>query len=149
MVEPLSITTGVLSLLGVCFNVGVELKRFRDGVAVVNTTVDGLLHDVSGLEQVLESMKETFDQANNPHHSQATGHIGNHWKNLSRSLQDGQNTLIRLQELLEGVNKSVTLLDGPRRQLRFNSAAEQIVAFRQQIQSYRDALQLSLQTIIL
>ena len=149
MVEPLSITTGVLSLLGVCFNVGVELKRFRDGVAVVNTTVDGLLHDVSGLEQVLESMKGTFDQANNPHPSQATGHIGNHWKNLSRSLQDGQNTLIRLQELLEGVNKSVTLLDGPRRQLRFNSAAEQIVAFRQQIQSYRDALQLSLQTIIL
>jgi hypothetical protein len=149
MVEPLTITTGVLSLLGVCFNVGIELKRFRDGVAVVNTTVDGLLHDVSGLEQVLESMKGTFDQANNPHHSQATGHIGNHWKNLSRSLQDGQNTLIRLQELLEGVNKSVTLLDGPRRQLRFNSAAEQIAAFRQQIQSYRDALQLSLQTIIL
>jgi hypothetical protein len=149
MVEPLAITTGVLSLLGVCFSVGVELKRFRDGVAVVNTTVDGLLHDVSGLEQVFESMKGTFDQANNPHSSQATGHIGNHWKNLSRSLQDGQNTLIRLQELLEGVNKSVTLLDGPRRQLRFNSAAEQIVAFRQQIQSYRDALQLSLQTIIL
>ena len=149
MVEPLSITTGVLSLLGVCFNVGVELKRFRDGVAVVNATVDGLLRDVSGLEQVLESMKETFDRANNRHPSQATGHIGNHWKNLSRSLQDGQNTLIRLQELLEGVNKSVTLLDGPRRQLRFNSAAEQIVAFRQQIQSYRDALQLSLQTIIL
>jgi hypothetical protein len=146
MVDPLSISTGVLTLLGVCVNVGVELKTFRNSVTVVDATINGLLRDVENLQQVLESMKDTFEADIT---GSATGHIGNHWRNVSKSLQNGQNTLNKLQELLEGVNRSTTILDGPRKQVRLKAAMEQIATFRHQIQSYRDALHLSLQTVTL
>lgn len=126
--------------------VSVELKRFRQGAAEAHTTVTALLSDVKGLRDILQSMEDTFEEfVSQP----STGHIGTHWKNLSRTLQDGQITLEKFGDLLKEVNKDVAFLDSARRQLRVKGAAEQIANFRQQIQTYKDALQLSLQTIIL
>jgi hypothetical protein len=145
MADPLSITTGVLSLLGVCYKVGVELKTFCDGVSTVSATVKGMLNDIDGLLKVLHSMNDTFEQvAQRP-----TGHIGAHWQNISRSLEDGQGALEGLQELVTKVNKEVKVLDGPRKHVRMKSAEERINSFRTQVQSFRDALALSLQTVIL
>lgn len=149
MVDPLSITTGVIALLGTCISVGVQLKSFRDGVETANATVNGLLSDVEGLENVLESMSNTFNQPLNQPAANATGHIGNHWKNMAKSLDNARVTLGELQELLEGVNKQTAILDFSRKHLRLKAASPQIATFRSQIQSYRDALQLSMQSIIL
>src|SRR5438034_889477 len=80
---------------------------------------------------------------------QSTGHIGNHWRNISRSIQDGTKTLASLQATLEKVNKSATVLDGARKHLRLKWASEEIAIFQHEIRSYRDTLQLSLQTVIL
>jgi hypothetical protein len=82
-------------------------------------------------------------------HQQDTGHAGSHWKNLSRSLEDGTGTLKQLHELLESINKKTSVLDGPRKHLRYKNAIDHIVTYREQVQSYRAALQLSLSTIIL
>lgn len=147
MVEPLSITAGVISVLGVCLRVSVELKKFRNGVAEVRTTVTAMLTDVKALRQVLGSMEDTFEEVESQ--MPPTGHIGTHWTNLSRSLHDGRTTLENLEELLRQVNKDVPFLDQARRRLRLNDASEQIANYRQQVQTYKDALQLSLQTIIL
>jgi hypothetical protein len=62
MIDPLSITKGVLSLLGVCYKVGVAIKIFCDGVSVVSATVKGMLQDIDGLLKVLRSMNDTFEQ---------------------------------------------------------------------------------------
>lgn len=147
--DPLSITTGVLSLLGVCLQTGLALKDFYDGAAIADTKVKGLLTEVESFTQVLQMMKETLEQEKIQSSLQATGHIGNHWNNLATSIRDGQNTLLQLQETLERVNKSVSVLDGARKHLRLKSAADEIAAYQQQIRSYRDTLQLSLQTVIL
>jgi hypothetical protein len=149
MADPLSITASVLTLIQVSVTVTVLLKQFRDEVNVVDTTLTGLLNDVDGFQQVLTSMKETFDQEDIKSNLGVTGHVGSHWKNLARSLGDGAGTLRQLQSLLEGVNKTTSFLDGPRKQLRFKSAIDQIAMYREQIQSYRAALQLSLSTVIL
>ncbi|ORY08508.1 hypothetical protein BCR34DRAFT_392989 [Clohesyomyces aquaticus] len=149
MADPLSITVSVITLIQVSIQVAVLLKQFRDEVSVVDTTLSGLLKDVEGFQHVLESMKETFDQKDLKAHLQVTGHVGSHWKNLARSLKDGTETLEQLHSLLDGVNKTTSWLDGPRKQLRFKSAIDQIATFRDQIQSYRGALQLSLSTVIL
>ncbi|KAE8448846.1 hypothetical protein EG329_008848 [Mollisiaceae sp. DMI_Dod_QoI] len=108
MADPLSIVTGVLGLLGICVKVGSALKDFYDGAAIADTKVKGLLTDVESFTQVLQLMKDTFEQEQIQTSFQATGHIGNHWNNLSTSIRDGQNTLLQLQETLERVNKSVT-----------------------------------------
>jgi len=87
MCEPLSITTGVLSILNVCGTVGWELKKFHDSVKSVDETVDGLAQDVSSLAQVLESMKETLSHIETL--DSHTGYIGKHWRNLAQALDGG------------------------------------------------------------
>ncbi|KAF1847385.1 uncharacterized protein K460DRAFT_241581, partial [Cucurbitaria berberidis CBS 394.84] len=149
MADPLSITASVLTLIQVSVQVTVLLKQFREEVSVVDATLLGLLSDVGGFQQVLESMIETFEQDDIKSNLQVTGHVGSHWKNLARSLDDCASTLRQLHTLLDGTNKKTSILDAPRKQLRFKSAIEQIATYREQIQSYRAALQLSLSTIIL
>jgi hypothetical protein len=147
--DPLSVATGILALLGTCIKTGTVLKDLYDGAAIVDFKVKGLLTEVESFTQVLRLMKDTLEQENVQSSLQATGHIGNHWNNLATSILDGQKTLLQLQDTLEKVNKSVSLLDGTRKHLRLRSAADEISIFQQQIRSYRDTLQLSLQTVIL
>ncbi|KAG2003845.1 hypothetical protein GB937_009337 [Aspergillus fischeri] len=146
MVEPLTIIASAASLLAVCSKVTVELKKFRHGAAEAHTNVTAMLNDMRGLRDVLQSMEDTFDELQV---QPSSGHIGIHWKNLLRSLHDGRSTLEQLEELLTKINKQVAFLDSTRRKVREKSAVEQIVNFRQQVQTYKDAMQLSLQTIIL
>ena len=149
MVDPLSITAGVLGLLSTCVKVGSSLKEFYDGANIADAKVKGLLTDVESFTQVLRLMKDTFGQERIQTSFQPTDHISNHWNNLSISINDGQDTLLRLQETLEKVNKSVSVLDGARKHLRLKGASEEIGTFQLQVRSYRDTLHLSLQTVIL
>jgi hypothetical protein len=149
MVDPLSITTGILALLTTCIQVGAALKDFHDAAAIADSRVKGLLTDVESFAKVLQLMKDTLEQKKVQSSLESTGHIGDHWSNLSTSIRDGQNTLVQLRATLDRVNKSVSLLDGPRKHLRLKGASEEIGMFQQQIRCYRDTLQLSLQTVIL
>ena len=144
--DPLSITVSAVALLSACLKVSVELRQFRHEAAEARTTVTAMLSDVKALRDVLQSLEETFEVLDS---QPSTGHIGTHWKNLARCLQEGRGTLEKFEELLKGVNKEVAILDSARRQLRVKSVAEQIATFRQQVQTYKDAIQLSLQTISL
>ena len=94
-------------------------------------------------------METTFDEVEKRDGFQKTGHIGSHWQNLNESLHDAYETLLELETLAKSLNRSVTVLDGPRRYMRLQAATTQIANHRQQIQTYRDAMQFSLQTIIL
>ncbi|KAF3043780.1 hypothetical protein E8E12_010203 [Didymella heteroderae] len=147
--DPLSITVSVFTLITISAQITGLVRQFRDEINVVDTTLNGIVNDVEGFQSVLESMKETIDQEDLRGTLQATGHVGSHWKNLSRSLSDGEGTLEQLRSLIISVNKSAKFLDAPRKHLRFKSAIAQIAEFREQIQSYRAALQISLSTIIL
>ncbi|KAH6716651.1 hypothetical protein BKA61DRAFT_718097 [Leptodontidium sp. MPI-SDFR-AT-0119] len=149
MGDPVSITTGVLALLGTWLKVGWQLKQLYDGAAIANTKVQSLLTDVEGYTRVLQSMKETFQQDKVKSTLEATGHIGSHWSNLSASIRDGQESLSQLEATLDKVNKNVSLLDGARKHIRLMVAADEIVMYQLQIRSHRDTLQLSLQTVML
>lgn len=147
--EPLSITTGVLSLLTVCITVSIELKKLKQGSADAGTTINALLVDVNGLRNVLQLMEKTFDELEVRDGFENTGNIGAHWQNLQESLHDGYDSLAELETLTKGINRTVSVLDGPRRYARLQAATNQIASHRQQIQTYRDAMQFSLQTIVL
>lgn len=51
--------------------------------------------------------------------------------------------------LLVNVNRDVEFLDSGRRLVRMKAAAQQIANQRQEVQAYKDYLQLSLQTVTL
>lgn len=141
----LSITVSVTTLLSTCITVGVALRKFLIGVAESNTAITAMITDVRALRSVLESMESTFDEMNTD--KPRTGHLGTHWANLFQSLADGQGSLVRLQDILQSANKDVKALDGARRQLRLKAVTNQLVNSRQEVQTYKDALQLSLRTM--
>jgi len=145
--DPLSITVSVATLLGCCISAGVALRKFLIGASEVKTVVKSMMADLRALRSVLESMETTFEEMNSDRPE--TGHIGAHWVNLFQLLEDSQQSLISLQLVLEDVSKEVKVLDSARKQLRIKAAADQIVICRQEVQTYKDALQLSLQTITL
>lgn len=147
--DPISIAAGVFSFLAASIKTGLVLKEFYDNVAFADTKVQGLITEVESFTQVLRLMNDTLEQENIQSSLRATGHIGNHLTNLATSIEDGQQTLSQLQETLERVNKSVGLLDGTRKHLRLRGAADEISVYQGQIRSYRETLQLTLQTIIL
>lgn len=147
--DPLSIATGVLSLLAASIATGNALKAFYDGASLANTKLRGLITEVDGFTEVLRSMNTTLDQKNIQLSLRATGHITDHLQNLAAAIQDGQQTLLSLKETLEKVNKSVSMLDAVRKHMRLKGAAEKIAIYQQQIRSYKDTLHLTLQTIIL
>lgn len=143
--EPLTITAGVVGTLSATLSVGVTLRKFLHGAKGTASIVNAMIADVKALRAVLESMELTFEEMDTERSE--SGHIGNHWQNLSTSLEDARICLIRLQTMLEDVNKDVKILDTLRRQARFKTATDQLVFYRQEIQTYKDALHLSLHTI--
>jgi uncharacterized protein (DUF3084 family) len=145
--DPLSITVGVATLLGCCISAGVSLRKFLIGAADVKTVVSAMMSDLRALRSVLETMEITFEEMNSD--TPETGHVGTHWTNLSQSLADCQQSLDGLQSVLENANKDVKLLDTARKQLRIKAVADKIVVCRQEVQVYKDALQLSMHTITL
>ncbi|KUJ21160.1 uncharacterized protein LY89DRAFT_428184 [Mollisia scopiformis] len=149
MVDPISITTGVLSLLGTCYKIVSATKAFHDGMVIVDVKVTGLLSDVESFAQALQGLYNTLEEERVKATFQSTGHIGNLWMNLSKTITDGQNTLVQLQSTLDKINKTVGILDNARKQLRLNSSMAELAMFQQQIRSYRDTIQLTLQTFIL
>ncbi len=149
--DPLTVSTAVLAFLSVSIKVCVGLRQFRGGAVEADTTINALMGDLGALRRVLESMETTFAEAGVDDDAvvRQTGHIGSHWRSLADALNDGHAALADFDELLQALNKQVRVLDEPRRKLRVQSAATKIALFRQQIQAYKDTLQLSLQTIIL
>jgi len=148
MAEPLSIITGVSSVLGVCVNVGWQLNEFRGAAKVVDATVEGLKADVDGIAKVLDALTETV-RTSRSSTFQETGQIGTHWRNLSTSIRDGKDILEDMLTLLERIGKTRTVLNRPRMQLRYQLQGDKLTALRQRLQSYRDTIQLSLSIVIL
>ncbi|KAK3050462.1 hypothetical protein LTR09_008373 [Extremus antarcticus] len=148
MPDGLSIATGVVALLQVTATVANELKKFHDGASIVHKTISDLEKDIDSLNRVLESMRQTFEHIT-AEQSGGTGHVGSLWDNVARAIQDSKAVLGELQTLIGEINKDGSFLDEHRKQLRLNRAQERIIRFRLHIHSYRDGLQLSMQTIIL
>jgi hypothetical protein len=149
MSDPLSIISGVVGVLSVCVKVGFALKEFYDGVSIVDTKSRGLITEVESFGGILQVLKDTLEQDRIRDSFQATGLIGNLWSSMATSIFDSQNTIIQLQQILEKANKTVRTLDATRKYLRLRGTAEEISIYQQQIRSYRETLQLSLQTVVL
>jgi hypothetical protein len=144
MPEPLSITTAVVGLLKTSWTVGVELKKFRSGVAVIDKTLNDLGEDVDALATVLSSMRDTFESITAEH---GTGNLGSHWTNVAKAIENGNGILRELGEEIQQISKQVKFMDRNRKQLRLTLAEDSLAGLRTRLHSLRETLQLSLQAI--
>lgn len=101
--DPFSTTTGVIALLGTCYTVGIELKKFYDDVGSVNKTVTGLRDDVDALTKVLNTMSASFESVSKP----TAGHIGTHWENIDWNTVSIQGANKRILPSLEGIQRDI------------------------------------------
>lgn len=146
--DPLTIVGSSLSVARLCYTVGWELKKFIDGTKLVGTAINSLFQDVQSFGKILEQMKDTVDDPK-VKASTLTGYVGSHWRYLRTSLDDAEETLNALNTTILRVNKSANLLDSTRKHIRLIGAQDEIAVYKQQIRSYKDTIQVSLQTIIL
>ena len=145
--DPLSILGVSFSAAKLCACVGLELKAFIDGAKLSGTKINALFQDVQGFEKILEQMKEVV--SNPDIKVETTGHVGNHWRYLKTSLDDSEITLKALEATIIRVNKSASVLDSARKHVRLMGAADEIAIYQNQIRSYKDTIQVSLQTTML
>ncbi|KAF2796057.1 hypothetical protein K505DRAFT_4945 [Melanomma pulvis-pyrius CBS 109.77] len=144
--DPFSITLGVVTLAATASKVALELKRLLSGAGEASSNIKAMLADLKALKAILESIEDGFEELDG--RAPLTGYIGAHWSALKISLVDGCVSMDKLKDLLILVNKDVKYLDSARRSLRLKEANDQIVMYRQEIQAYKDALQLSFQSVI-
>jgi Mg2+ and Co2+ transporter CorA len=144
--DPLSITTASITLVKLCATVGWELQKFIDDVKLSGTVINALHKDMQAFEKVLEQVKNIL---NNPEidTSSSTGPMRSHWHHLKDSLSDAEKTLNALETTILRVNKNVGFLHSTRTHIRLQRATDEIALFQQQIRTYNDTFQISLQTI--
>jgi len=146
--DPLTIVGSSLSVAKLCYTVGWELKKFIDGTKLVGTAINALFQDVQSFGKILEQMKDTVDDPK-VKASALTGYVGSHWRHLQTSLDDAEETLSALKATILCVDKSANLLNSTRKHIRLIGAQDEIAVYQQQIRSYKDTIQVSLQTTIL
>lgn len=147
--DPFSITVGVVGLIATSSKILVSLKGLSDAAQGVNARVELMASEIEMLKRMLQTMKSTLEADPLQSFFQLTGHLAEHWTNISACLQDGQKMLGDLEITLATVNKSVSILDATRKALRLKSAWDDIEAFQHRCRSCRETIQLSLQAALL
>jgi uncharacterized protein YoxC len=147
--DPLSITAGSIALAKTCIEVGFQVHGFISKTKLINTAVNTLLLDVEGFGKTLDLMQSTVQDPAVKRTLGSSGHVGNHWANVNTTLKDAEKTFESLLATLSRVDQSVSILDSARKTIRLRNATDEIGMYQQQIRSYRDIIQVSLQTAIM
>jgi uncharacterized protein YoxC len=144
--DPISIATTTGHLVGLC----IIIYQFINNTKTVDKTVQALAKEIDSLSQVLQALSERFNDPsiNSARLELETGHEGQYWRHIKRSMDDCTETLKNLEKVLMGVTKKEDdFLRRPRMQIKWEMKLGDIAALKQQIAAYGKAMQLSLQLI--
>jgi hypothetical protein len=150
--DPFSIAIGVASLLDITWRVGKYLKDVQEGAGIVEGEIASLLTEIQSLDSVNRSIKHLHETevemlmegvVELPERDQEL------WRNTANNLQDCQETVLKLQSILEAIagkhgEKVVGWRDGIRKQLRKQSKDGELSSIRLQVSVNRQSLHISL-----
>jgi ankyrin repeat protein len=150
--DPLSITAAAAGLTTFCTQIVSTLSQFASDSTRVDTTVQHFSDEITALSRVLHSISISFADPSVSSLPALTGHEGQHWRDVQRSLGDCKLSLEQLAKILEKVKAAAEgkgMLRRARKQFTLNMRAGEIVTLRSQIVSYTQTIQISLQMISL
>jgi ankyrin repeat protein len=150
--DPLSITAAAVGLATFCTQIVTTLSQFASDSTRVDTAVRAFSDEITALYRVLHSISISFADPSVSSLPALTGHEGQHWSDVHRSLGDCKLSLERLAKILEKVKAAAEgngVLRRARKQFTLNMRAGEIVTLRSQIVSYTQTIQISLQMISL
>ena len=153
MVDPLSIPALTIVVAGICLRVGEFFDTCRDA----DQTWQDFHHEIRALERVLRSISTTFRPADDVEKDtdssssavKIVARIENqHHQDVETCLQDCQRTLERIEAILNHIKVDDSrMFARPLQQFKLDRKAGPLTILRNQIQSYTQALQLTLETI--
>jgi hypothetical protein len=144
MLEPISIAITATQLVETC----TKIYQIVNQTLHVDASIGVLGVEVNSLCEVLNAMHESFNDPSLATIDMQTGHEAQHWRNVKRSLHDCTGTLKCLGEILDGLKRSGgRFLPGPRKQMNLELKLREIGVLKQQVTSYRQTMQLSMQLL--
>jgi hypothetical protein len=153
VMDPITIVSTSAALAVSCVKLSGYIYTIVDKVRTVDNAVRVLGVEIESLSHVLRAISTSFDDQSLAKGalSAQTGHEVQHWENVQRSMGDCKETLTRLERVFEKLNKGDSLsgfLWRPsKKTIKFNMKAETISLLKQEIECYRQTMQLSLQLI--
>jgi len=145
--DPISIATASVGLVSACVRLSGYIKKTQ----TVDTVVRVLDIEITSLSQVLGSIAMSFSDslvASVALEAQ-TGHEGQYWKTVKRSMDDCKGTLATLEQILQKVGKSEAgnFFRRSSKQIKLSMHLPEIDVLKQQVAAYRQAMQIALQMI--
>ena len=149
--DPFTIATTAASIVGVCAKVSSTIITYIQNTLVIDTTVDALRIEIDSLAHVLDTLGSSFKDASlaGTALESQTGHEGEHWRHVKRSMDDCKATLEKFQRILDRVNKVEVrgIMRRSIKKVKLDMKSGDIDLLKQQIAAYRRTMQLSLQLI--
>lgn len=104
--------------------------------------------EIAGLAHILNLISVSFEDPDIASLTVLTGHEGQHWRDVRRSLDDCQFSLDTLAKILEGMGADEKgVLGRIKKQLKLNMKSKEIEFLRRQTLCFTQAMQISLQMI--
>jgi Fungal N-terminal domain of STAND proteins len=146
--DPLSIAAASVGLVTFCGQIVGTLSQFVDDSKRVDGTVKTFSDEIASLAGVLNSIAVTFRDPLIASLTALTGHEGQHWRDVQRSLGDCRHSLGRLAIILERIKASeYDILRRARKQFKLNMSSGEIEVLRRQILWFTQTMQISFQMI--
>ena len=151
--DPLSIAASSAALVTLCAKISKSLYRFICDSRGVDQALDAFRDEIDDLSGLLSSIESNFRDSRTATAAlrETTGYEQSHWEKAQRGMNDCRGTLERLSSVLEQVRgdhgNGHVFFSRQRRQIRLDMKSTEIVTLRNQIQSYKDTMKLSLNVI--
>ncbi|KAK3293689.1 uncharacterized protein B0H64DRAFT_218475 [Chaetomium fimeti] len=149
--DPLSIAASAAGLATGCTKIVSTLYTWIDDTISVDENVAGLCDEIKALGRVLASISSASSLAPRPVMVEIDPD-GNLWAVVEATLGDINNTLAKLSQLLDEVQKSSRVfsrgfLRKPTKQIKFGFRSKEITTYKDRVQSYNTAVTSALQMI--
>ena len=145
-----SIADASEALVGSCANVSWYIHTFINKSQYVDTAMRVLAVEIDSLSQVVGSITLSF---RDPSLSARvldlqTGYESEFWNYVKRSMDDCKDALGNLERIFENIKEnSSRIVLRPRRQTNLEMKSEEIASLKQQVNTYRQIMQLSSQLL--
>lgn len=148
--DPLSISTAIVALGTVLFQVSDAIKDFVQNAKQVDGLLESMRTDTESLASILETFKTVYQDPTAGRTLEAAKGTGILRGSVLASIQDCQDTMIELQIVLKAVagsSESKSFFSQSVRQLRLNKKQFDIDKIQMRMQTHKVNLQMSLQML--
>jgi hypothetical protein len=144
--DPLTIATGIASLVKVCS----KLFTIVRNMGLIDKRVSVLAIEIESLKTVLVAVADIFNDPIQAELALSSPISLQHWKNIQQMLMYCKDTLTEFERLVESVNQSeFRVARKTAKFIAFTNQEGQISLIRQKLTTYRAMLTMSLQSFTL